>query len=41
MLTLSFQVFARDGKLVAEFIGGAPSPLNFLLAERLATRVNA
>ena len=37
-LSLS-QEFARGGNLVSEFIGGTPSPLNFLLVNELVTKV--
>ena len=38
-LSLS-QEFARGSNLVSEFIGGTPSPLNFLLVNELVTKVN-
>ena len=33
------QALSMGGKLVSEFIGGTPSPLNFLLAGRFISRV--
>lgn len=35
----AIQAYSGGGKLVSEFIGGSPSPLNFLLAGRFVTKV--